>query len=151
MRVLACIFQRISAFFIIVDLSFHLYFGGDVSVQIICCGEGILPFITDNDFQRHIILQRKYGCGSVIVNNGAVCRRGIAGGVTDRVINMAVLFFAGDLCCQIAVMIIRGTTVRYGSGYGSFAIGSAVETFAGAKLNVGTYIGALEEAEENAE
>ena len=30
-------------------------------------------------------------------------------------------------------------TVNYGSGYGTYAIGDAVETFAGATLNVGTY------------
>lgn len=30
-------------------------------------------------------------------------------------------------------------TVNYGSGYGTYAIGNAVETFAGATLNVGTY------------
>ena len=30
-------------------------------------------------------------------------------------------------------------TVNYGSGYGTYAIGAAVETFAGATLNVGTY------------
>lgn len=30
-------------------------------------------------------------------------------------------------------------TVNYGTGYGTYAIGNAVETFAGATLNVGTY------------
>ena len=40
---------------------------------------------------------------------------------------------------QISQTLDNPYTVRYGSGYGSFAIGSAVETFAGAKLNVGTY------------
>lgn len=30
-------------------------------------------------------------------------------------------------------------TVNYGSGYGTYAIGNAVETFAGATINVGTY------------
>lgn len=40
---------------------------------------------------------------------------------------------------QITQTLDNPYTTRYGSGYGSFAIGSAVETFAGAKLNVGTY------------
>ena len=40
---------------------------------------------------------------------------------------------------QITETLDNPYTVRYGSGYGSFVIGSAVETFAGAELNVGTY------------
>ncbi|MBR0409086.1 MAG: hypothetical protein IJI53_13720, partial [Clostridia bacterium] len=40
---------------------------------------------------------------------------------------------------QINETLDNPYTVRYGSGYGSFVIGSAVETFAGAELNVGTY------------
>lgn len=40
---------------------------------------------------------------------------------------------------QITETLDNPYTVRYGSGYGSFVIGSAVETFAGAEVNVGTY------------
>ena len=40
---------------------------------------------------------------------------------------------------QITETLDNPYTEHYGSGYGSFVIGSAVETFAGAELNVGTY------------
>ncbi len=40
---------------------------------------------------------------------------------------------------QITQTLDNPYTVNYGSGYGSFVIGSAVETFVGAELNVGTY------------
>ena len=40
---------------------------------------------------------------------------------------------------QISETLDNPYTVNYGSGYGTYAIGSAVETFAGAEINVGTY------------
>ena len=40
---------------------------------------------------------------------------------------------------QITETLDNPYTVNYGSGYGSFVIGSAVETFVGAELHVGTY------------
>ncbi len=40
---------------------------------------------------------------------------------------------------QISETLDNPYTVRYGSGYGTYAIGNAVETFAGATINVGTY------------
>ena len=40
---------------------------------------------------------------------------------------------------QIAETLDNPYTVNYGSGYGTYAIGNAVEIFAGATLNVGTY------------
>jgi len=40
---------------------------------------------------------------------------------------------------QISETLDNPYTVRYGSGYGTYAIGDAVETFAGATVNVGTY------------
>ena len=40
---------------------------------------------------------------------------------------------------QISETLDNPYTVRYGSGYGTYAIGNAAETFAGATLNVGTY------------
>ncbi len=40
---------------------------------------------------------------------------------------------------EISETLDNPYTVNYGSGYGTYAIGSAVETFAGAQINVGTY------------
>ncbi len=40
---------------------------------------------------------------------------------------------------QISETLDNPYTVNYGSGYGTYAIGDAVETFAGAEINVGTY------------
>ena len=40
---------------------------------------------------------------------------------------------------QISQTLDNPYTVNYGSGYGTYAIGNAVETFAGATINVGTY------------
>lgn len=40
---------------------------------------------------------------------------------------------------QITETLDNPYTVNYGSGYGTYAIGNAVETFAGAEINVGTY------------
>ena len=40
---------------------------------------------------------------------------------------------------QISQTLDNPYTVNYGSGYGTYAIGDAVETFAGATINVGTY------------
>ena len=40
---------------------------------------------------------------------------------------------------QITETLDNPYTVNYGTGYGSFVIGSAVETFAGCAFNVGTY------------
>ena len=40
---------------------------------------------------------------------------------------------------QISETLDNPYTVNYGSGYGTYAIGDAVETFAGATINVGTY------------
>ncbi len=40
---------------------------------------------------------------------------------------------------QITETLDNPYTVHYGSGYGTYAIGNAVETFAGATINVGTY------------
>ena len=40
---------------------------------------------------------------------------------------------------QISQTLDNPYTVNYGSGYGTYAIGDAVETFAGAMINVGTY------------
>ncbi len=40
---------------------------------------------------------------------------------------------------QISETLDNPYTVNYGSGYGTYAIGNAVETFAGTELNVGTY------------
>lgn len=40
---------------------------------------------------------------------------------------------------QISETLDNPYTENYGSGYGTYAIGNAVETFAGADLNVGTY------------
>ncbi len=40
---------------------------------------------------------------------------------------------------QISETIDNPYTVNYGSGYGTYAIGNAVETFAGATIDVGTY------------
>lgn len=40
---------------------------------------------------------------------------------------------------QISETLDNPYTVNYGSGYGTYAIGNAVETFAGATINVGTY------------
>ena len=40
---------------------------------------------------------------------------------------------------QISQTLDNPYTVNYGSGYGTCAIGNAVETFAGATINVGTY------------
>ena len=40
---------------------------------------------------------------------------------------------------QISRTLDDPYTVNYGSGYGTYAIGNAVETFAGATINVGTY------------
>ena len=40
---------------------------------------------------------------------------------------------------QISETLDNPYTVNYGSGYGTYAIGRAVETFAGAEINVGTY------------
>ena len=40
---------------------------------------------------------------------------------------------------QISETLDNPYTENYGSGYGTYAIGNAVETFAGAKINVGTY------------
>ncbi|MBQ9008885.1 MAG: hypothetical protein IJ088_06105 [Clostridia bacterium] len=40
---------------------------------------------------------------------------------------------------QISATLDNPYTVRYGSGYGTYAIGNAAETFAGASINVGTY------------
>ncbi len=40
---------------------------------------------------------------------------------------------------EIAETLDNPYTVNYGSGYGTYAIGRAVETFAGSEINVGTY------------
>ena len=40
---------------------------------------------------------------------------------------------------QISQTLDNPYTVNYGSGYGTYVIGRAVETFAGAEINVGTY------------
>lgn len=40
---------------------------------------------------------------------------------------------------QISETLDNPYTVNYGSGYGTYAIGNAVETFAGSEINVGTY------------
>ena len=40
---------------------------------------------------------------------------------------------------EISQPLANPYTVNYGSGYGTYAIGNAVETFAGATINVGTY------------
>lgn len=40
---------------------------------------------------------------------------------------------------EISETLDNPYTVNYGSGYGTYAIGNAVETFAGATINVGTY------------
>ena len=40
---------------------------------------------------------------------------------------------------QISETLDNPYTVNYGSGYGTYVIGNAVETFAGAQINVGTY------------
>ena len=40
---------------------------------------------------------------------------------------------------QISQTLDNPYTVNYGSGYGTYAIGNAAETFAGATINVGTY------------
>ncbi len=40
---------------------------------------------------------------------------------------------------QISETLDNPYTSNYGSGYGTYAIGNAVETFAGSELNVGTY------------
>ena len=40
---------------------------------------------------------------------------------------------------EISQTLDNPYTVNYGSGYGTYAIGDAVETFAGATINVGTY------------
>lgn len=40
---------------------------------------------------------------------------------------------------EISETLDNPYTVNYGSGYGTYAIGDAVETFAGATINVGTY------------
>jgi len=40
---------------------------------------------------------------------------------------------------QISETLDNPYTVNFGSGYGTYAIGRAVETFAGAEINVGTY------------
>ncbi len=40
---------------------------------------------------------------------------------------------------QISETLDNPYTVSYGSGYGTYAIGDAVETFAGSTINVGTY------------
>lgn len=40
---------------------------------------------------------------------------------------------------QISETLDNPYTENYGSGYGTYAIGNAVETFAGSELNVGTY------------
>ena len=40
---------------------------------------------------------------------------------------------------EISQTLDNPYTVNYGSGYGTYAIGNAVETFAGATINVGTY------------
>ena len=40
---------------------------------------------------------------------------------------------------QISETLDNPYTVNYGSGYGTFVIGGAVETFAGAEINAGTY------------
>ncbi len=40
---------------------------------------------------------------------------------------------------EISETLDNPYTVRYGSGYGTYAIGNATETFAGAEINVGTY------------
>ena len=40
---------------------------------------------------------------------------------------------------QISETLDNPYTVHYGSGYGTYAIGRAVETFAGSEINVGTY------------
>lgn len=40
---------------------------------------------------------------------------------------------------QISETLDNPYTTRYGSGYGTYAIGNAVETFAGATIDVGTY------------
>ena len=40
---------------------------------------------------------------------------------------------------QISETLDNPYTVNYGSGYGTYVIGNAVETFAGAEINVGTY------------
>ena len=40
---------------------------------------------------------------------------------------------------QISETLDNPYTVNYGSGYGTYVIGNAVETFAGATINVGTY------------
>ena len=40
---------------------------------------------------------------------------------------------------QIYETVDNPYTTNYGSGYGTYAIGAAVETFAGAEVNVGTY------------
>ena len=40
---------------------------------------------------------------------------------------------------QISETLDNPYTVNYGSGYGTYAIGNASETFAGAQINVGTY------------
>ncbi len=40
---------------------------------------------------------------------------------------------------QISETLDNPYTVNYGSGYGTYVIGRAVETFAGAEINVGTY------------
>ena len=40
---------------------------------------------------------------------------------------------------QISETLDNPYTTRYGSGYGTYAIGDAVETFAGATIDVGTY------------
>lgn len=40
---------------------------------------------------------------------------------------------------QISETLDNPYTVNYGSGYGTYAIGRAVETFAGAEINAGTY------------
>ena len=44
---------------------------------------------------------------------------------------------------QISESLDNPYTENYGSGYGSFVIGSAVETFAGATINAGTYVAIL--------
>jgi hypothetical protein len=40
---------------------------------------------------------------------------------------------------EISETLDNPYTVNYGSGYGTYVIGNAVETFAGAEINVGTY------------
>ena len=40
---------------------------------------------------------------------------------------------------QISETLDNPYTVNYGTGYGTYVIGNAVETFAGAEINVGTY------------